>query len=148
MTKFYLSAFYKQPKELKKPYNPVLGELYRTHWYDPKTQSKTFYIAEQVSHHPPVSSFYVTNRKVGFCIYGSVTTRTKFDGNSLAVHLNGITRIVFLNHNEEYEISFPYVSCKGFLTGRLNVELGGSVKIECNKTDYLTELDFKLKVNI
>lgn len=64
VTKFYLSGFYTQPKGLKKPYNPALGELYRTYWFDPKSQSKTFFIAEQVSHHPPISTFYVTNRLV------------------------------------------------------------------------------------
>ena len=148
VTKFYLSTFYQQPKELKKPYLPVLGEVYRTFWYDPKTQSKTFYVAEQVSHQPPISSFYVSNRKVGFCIYGSVTTRTKFNGNSITAQMIGTTRIVFLKHDEEYEINFPYFSCNGFLVGKLNIELGGLVTIECKKTNFSTEIDFKLKVTL
>jgi len=32
--------------------------------------STTTYIAEQVSHHPPVSAFYFSNRKAGFVING------------------------------------------------------------------------------
>ena len=48
IVKFYLSGFYKKPKGLKKPYNPVLGELFRCYWDHPSTSSKTFYIAEQV----------------------------------------------------------------------------------------------------
>eukprot|EP00061_Rhincodon_typus_P011636 g36805.t1 len=32
---------------LKKPYNPILGETFRCYWYHPKTDSRTFYIAEQ-----------------------------------------------------------------------------------------------------
>ena len=101
--KWYLSGFYKKPKGLKKPYNPILGETFRCCWQHPETDSKTFYIAEQVcftllvklfvmftivfllqtqvSHHPPVSAFYVTNRKDGFCISGSILAKSKFYGN-------------------------------------------------------------------
>ena len=34
----------------------------------------------QVSHHPPVSAFYVSNRKDGFCMSGSITAKSKFYG--------------------------------------------------------------------
>ncbi len=53
LTKWYLSGFYKKPKGLKKPYNPILGETFRCYWEHPKTGSKTFYIAEQVGLAPP-----------------------------------------------------------------------------------------------
>lgn len=83
VVKWYLSGFYKKPKGLKKPYNPILGETFRCYWTHPTTNSRTFYIAEQVSHHPPVSAFYVTNRKDGFCISGSILAKSKFYGNSV-----------------------------------------------------------------
>ena len=47
VVQWYLSGFYKKPKGLKKPYNPILGELYRCCWKHPNG-STTFYIAEQV----------------------------------------------------------------------------------------------------
>lgn len=34
---------------LKKPYNPIIGETFRCMWLHQKTNSKTFYIAEQVT---------------------------------------------------------------------------------------------------
>lgn len=37
---------------LKKPYNPIIGETYRCMWLHQKTNSKTFYIAEQVTWAP------------------------------------------------------------------------------------------------
>ena len=43
----YLSGFYKKPKGLKKPYNPILGELFRCCWKHPNG-STTFYSTEQV----------------------------------------------------------------------------------------------------
>lgn len=39
----------------------------------------------QVSHHPPVSAFHVSNRKDGFCLSGSVTARSRFYGERLGV---------------------------------------------------------------
>ncbi|XP_029769811.1 oxysterol-binding protein-related protein 5-like, partial [Terrapene carolina triunguis] len=45
--RWYLSGFYKKPKGIKKPYNPILGETFRCCWFHPQTNSHTFYIAEQ-----------------------------------------------------------------------------------------------------
>ncbi|XP_030058311.1 oxysterol-binding protein-related protein 5 [Microcaecilia unicolor] len=39
----------------------------------------------------------------------------------------------------------PYAHCKGILYGTMTVELGGKVIIECEKSSYVTELEFKLK---
>ena len=42
---------------IKKPFNPVLGETYE--FIDP--HYNTHFIAEQVSHHPPISAYYAYN---------------------------------------------------------------------------------------
>uniref|UniRef100_A0A3P8VKJ3 Oxysterol-binding protein n=1 Tax=Cynoglossus semilaevis TaxID=244447 RepID=A0A3P8VKJ3_CYNSE len=145
VVRWYLSGFYKKPKGLKKPYNPILGETFRCCWLHPQTQSCTFYIAEQVSHHPPISAFYICNRKDGFSIRGSILAKSKFYGNSLSAILDGKARLLFLNRDEEYVITMPYAHCKGILYGTMTLELGGKVTIECEKTKYFTELEFKLK---
>ena len=145
VVKFYLSGFYKKPKGLKKPYNPILGERFRCYWHNPESDSKTFYISEQVSHHPPITSFYATNRKEGFCIYGTVLARSKFYGNSVSAIMDGNVKLILLSRGEEYTISLPYANCKGILIGKLTMELGGKVNIECAKTGYSTEIEFKLK---
>ena len=143
--KWYLSGFYKKPKGLKKPYNPILGETFRCYWHHPETDSRTFYIAEQVSHHPPVSAFYVTNRKDGFCISGSILAKSKFYGNSISALLEGTARLTLLARGEDYLITFPFAHCKGIFLGPLAFELGGKVTITCEKTGYKSELEFKLK---
>ncbi|XP_043943915.1 oxysterol-binding protein-related protein 8 [Protopterus annectens] len=145
VVKWYLSGFYKKPKGLKKPYNPILGETFRCMWVHPKTNSKTFYIAEQVSHHPPVSAFYVSNRKDGFCLSGSILAKSKFYGNSLSAILDGEARLTFLNRGEDYVMTMPYAHCKGILYGTMTLELGGAVTIACEKTGYIAEIDFRLK---
>ncbi|XP_068117078.1 oxysterol-binding protein-related protein 5 isoform X2 [Hyperolius riggenbachi] len=143
--KWYLSGFYKKPRGIKKPYNSILGEKFRCCWFHPQTNSHTFYIAEQVSHHPPVSAFHVSNRKDGFCITGSILARSKFYGNSLSAILDGKARLTFLTREEDYIITMPYAHCKGLLYGTMTMELGGKVTIECDRTGYVTELEFKLK---
>uniref|UniRef100_A0A3Q3X1Q3 Oxysterol-binding protein n=1 Tax=Mola mola TaxID=94237 RepID=A0A3Q3X1Q3_MOLML len=141
--RWYLSGFYKKPKGLKKPYNPILGETFRCCWLHPQTNSCTFYIAEQVSHHPPISAFYVCNRKDGFSISGSILAKSKYY-NSLSAILDGKARLLFLSRGEEYVITMPYAHCK-ILYGTMTLELGGKVTIECDKTKCFSELEFKLK---
>ncbi|KAJ8402393.1 hypothetical protein AAFF_G00368820 [Aldrovandia affinis] len=145
VVKWYLSGFYKKPKGLKKPYNPIIGETFRCMWLHSKTSSKTFYISEQVSHHPPVSAFYVSNRKDGFCLSGSILAKSKFYGNSLSAILDGEARLTFLNRGEDYVMNMPYAHCKGILYGTMTLELAGQVTITCEKTGYSAQLEFKLK---
>ncbi|KAF6333833.1 oxysterol binding protein like 5 [Rhinolophus ferrumequinum] len=143
--RWYLSGFYKKPKGIKKPYNPILGETFRCCWFHPQTNSHTFYIAEQVSHHPPVSAFHVSNQKDGFCISGSITAKSRFYGNSLSAVLDGKATLTFLNRAEDYTLTMPYAHCKGILYGTMTMELGGRVTIECKQNNYQAELEFKLK---
>ncbi|XP_028917229.1 oxysterol-binding protein-related protein 5 [Ornithorhynchus anatinus] len=143
--RWYLSGFYKKPKGIKKPYNPILGETFRCRWYHPQTNSHTFYVAEQVSHHPPVSAFHVSNRKDGFCVSGSVLAKSRFYGNSLSALLDGQATLTFLRQEEEYVITMPYAHCKGILYGTMTMELGGKVTVSCAKNNYQAELEFKLK---
>nr|XP_025734411.1 oxysterol-binding protein-related protein 5 isoform X2 [Callorhinus ursinus] len=143
--RWYLSGFYKKPKGIKKPYNPILGETFRCCWFHPQTNSHTFYIAEQVSHHPPVSAFHVSNRKDGFCISGSIAAKSRFYGNSLSALLDGKATLTFLNLAEDYTLTMPYAHCKGILYGTMTMELGGRVTVECEKTNFQAELEFKLK---
>uniref|UniRef100_A0A3Q3JE41 Oxysterol-binding protein n=1 Tax=Monopterus albus TaxID=43700 RepID=A0A3Q3JE41_MONAL len=145
VVKWYISGFYKKPKGLKKPYNPIIGETFRCLWLHQKANSKTFYIAEQVSHHPPVSAFYVSNRKDGFCLSGSILAKSKFYGNSLSAILDGEARLTFLNRGEDYVMNMPYAHCKGILYGTMTLELGGQITIACEKTGYNAHLEFKLK---
>lgn len=144
VVKWYLSGFYKKPKGLKKPYNPILGETFRCYWLHPNG-SRTYYIAEQVSHHPPISAFYVTNRQDGFSISCSILAKSKFYGNSTSAVLEGVATLTLLPRGESYTLTTPYAHCKGILMGTLSMELGGKINIDCENTGYKTELEFKLK---
>ncbi|XP_076277423.1 oxysterol-binding protein-related protein 8 isoform X6 [Lasioglossum baleicum] len=144
VVKWYLSGFYKKPQGLKKPYNPLLGETFRCYWQHPNG-SRTFYIAEQLSHHPPISGFYVTNRQDGFTISATIIAKSKFYGNSTSAVLDGVAILTMLPRGEDYTMTIPYAHCKGILMGTLSMELGGKIQINCEKTGYHTEIEFKLK---
>jgi oxysterol-binding protein-related protein 9/10/11 len=47
----------------KKPLNPFLGELFLGTWQD--DAGETQLVSEQVSHHPPVTAYCITNAKHG-----------------------------------------------------------------------------------
>jgi len=143
VVKWYLSGFYLKPKGVKKPYNPVLGELFRCSWQHP--DSKSFFVAEQVSHHPPVSAFYASNRKEGLVANGSILFRSKFYGTSVGSILEGSTTIWHIKFGEEYEVTFPSAYGKGFLFGTLVMELAGLVTITCKQSGLRAEIDFRQK---
>jgi len=60
-----------------------------------------------------VSAFYISNRKDGFVLSGSILAKSKFYGNSLSAILDGVARLVFLKRGEDYLLSMPYAHCKG-----------------------------------
>uniref|UniRef100_A0A8C5AE55 Oxysterol-binding protein n=1 Tax=Gadus morhua TaxID=8049 RepID=A0A8C5AE55_GADMO len=142
VVRWYLSGFYKKPKGLKKPYNPILGETFRCCWLHPESDSCTYYVAEQVSHHPPISAFYISNKKDGFCISGSILAKSKFYGNSLSAILDGKARLHFLSRDEEYVITMPYAHCKGNVYQHFLPFLGGASSVNqiCGKIQIADEL--------
>jgi len=142
--KWYISGYYLKPKGVKKPYNPLLGEIFRCSWQH-NSGSTTYLVCEQVSHHPPVSAFYASNRREGFVINGSILYRSRFNGSSAGTILDGFATIYITPFNEEYEITFPSVYAKGFLFGTLMMELAGSCTVNCKQSGYRAEIEFKQK---
>lgn len=55
----------------------------------------------QVSHHPPVSAFYVSNRKDGFCLSGSILAKSKFYGIDTHVSMSLLQRWRLLQVNDK-----------------------------------------------
>ncbi|KAG2184747.1 hypothetical protein INT43_000660 [Umbelopsis isabellina] len=114
VVRYFASGWHIQPKGAKKPYNPVLGEIFRSR-YAFNDGSKGIYLAEQVSHHPPISAYFFANPQKGITIQGDLRPKGKFLGNSAATLLHGSTDIVMLSRDETYRITFPNVYAKGVL---------------------------------
>nr|XP_034985969.1 oxysterol-binding protein-related protein 10 isoform X2 [Zootoca vivipara] len=166
---YYLTAFHEGRKGAvaKKPYNPIIGETFHCSWDVPKDkvkQSRTNspspspkgkappppekyklrFVAEQVSHHPPVSCFYCECKEKRMCANVHVWTKSKFMGMSIGVSMVGEGILYLLDHGEEYVFTLPCAYARSILTVPW-VELGGKVNILCAKTGYSATVTFHTK---
>lgn len=144
MLKWYLSAWYIRPKGVKKPYNPVLNEVFKCN-YEVQDGSIFTYFAEQVSHHPPISGFYAEHPKSGLTAEGYYAPTSHFMGNSGCSSTEGFMRLHVPQHKETYICSWPDVYFRGLLFGSLFMELYGKTKLVCEESGIICEIDFKAK---
>ncbi|XP_053105942.1 oxysterol-binding protein-related protein 9 isoform X5 [Hemicordylus capensis] len=164
VVKWYLSAFHagRKGSVAKKPYNPILGEIFRCHWVLSNaeqedntetvadgpipwvTQNSVTFVAEQVSHHPPISAFYAEccSKKIQFNAH--IWTKSKFLGMSIGVHNIGQGCVSCLDYDEHYILTFPNGYGRSILTVPW-IELGGECSISCSKTGYNASIIFHTK---
>ena len=93
------------PQGCKKPYNPIIGETFSC--VVDTGASRVSYVAEQVSHHPPVSAFYLENQKQGYCANGYIWTKSHFTGNSACGSMLGNIEVFFPRFGEVVRPSAP-----------------------------------------
>ncbi|XP_054451840.1 oxysterol-binding protein-related protein 10 [Pteronotus mesoamericanus] len=168
---YYLTAFHEGRKGAlaKKPYNPIIGETFHCSWEvpkdkvkpkrtaphsppspqhlmadDPSDNYKLRFVAEQVSHHPPISCFYCECKEKRLCVNTHVWTKSKFMGMSVGVSMIGEGVLRLLEHGEEYVFTLPSAYARSILTIPW-VELGGKVSISCAKTGYSATVIFHTK---
>ncbi|XP_026563913.1 oxysterol-binding protein-related protein 11 isoform X2 [Pseudonaja textilis] len=102
------------------------------------------FVAEQVSHHPPVSGFYAECVERKMCVNAHVWTKSKFLGMSIGVTMVGEGTLSLLELGEDYTFSLPCAYARSILTVPW-VELGGKVSINCAKTGYSASITFHTK---
>jgi oxysterol-binding protein-related protein 9/10/11 len=110
----------------RKPFNPILGERFFAEWAD-EGYGKTEMIAEQVSHHPPTTAFYLHNATAGIHVNAFSTQKTRFLGTGIKAEQQGNVFVYLDKLDEEYMISFPEIYVRGLLTGAPFIELCGDV---------------------
>lgn len=104
-------------------YNPILGEVFRCR-YDYEDGTCGYYVAEQVSHHPPISAFYYVSPDHKVVIRGELRPKSKFLGNSAANMMEGANKISFLDRPQdgEYNITMPNMYARGILFGKVRLK--------------------------
>ncbi|KAG7475154.1 hypothetical protein JOB18_025064 [Solea senegalensis] len=102
------------------------------------------FVAEQVSHHPPVSGFYCECKEKKMCVNTHIWTKSKFMGMSVGVSMVGEGVLYLLEHDEEYVFTLPCAYARSILTVPW-VELGGKVTINCAKSGYSASVTFHTK---
>jgi hypothetical protein len=143
-----VSGFHMGPRRPKKPYNSVLGEVFRARLKDREGNPIGLYFAEQVSHHPPVSAFHYSDRGGGVVVWGHVEMRSRFYGNSVAAlmdHENTKVNLELTPLGETYEFNFPDLYGRGVFIGSLTSEICGTVRCSCMQTGVTAEIQFHPK---
>lgn len=145
MVKWYLSCWHIAPKAVKKPLNPVLGEVFSCYWSELPDGTSGYYLAEQTSHHPPESSYFYLIPEKRIRADGVIIPRSKFLGNSSAAMMEGVAYVTLGEHDEVYSLTQPNIYCRGILFGKLRYELGDHMLIKCEKTGLQADIEFKTK---
>lgn len=161
VVRWYLSAFHagRKGSVAKKPYNPILGETFRCFWVLPECEATrteksqkdgpvpwasdddVTFLAEQVSHHPPISAFYAENFSKEISFNAHIWTKSKFLGLSVGVENIGQGCVSVLPYDEDYVLTFPNGYGRSILTVPW-IEIGGKTNITCAKTGYQATVQF------
>uniref|UniRef100_A0A8C1TSC1 Oxysterol-binding protein n=1 Tax=Cyprinus carpio TaxID=7962 RepID=A0A8C1TSC1_CYPCA len=109
-----------------KPFNPILGETYEC-----LRQDKGFrFIAEQVSHHPPVSACHCESKNYTFG--QDVRWKNKFWGKSMEIVPMGVTHLELFG--DRYEWSKVTSCIHNILSGQRWIEHYGEMSIKHSTT--------------
>uniref|UniRef100_A0A8D3AY79 Oxysterol-binding protein n=1 Tax=Scophthalmus maximus TaxID=52904 RepID=A0A8D3AY79_SCOMX len=112
-----------------KPFNPVLGETYECDRPD-----KGFrFIAEQVSHHPPVSACHSDSRNFSF--WQDVRWKNKFWGKSMEIVPMGTTHVTLPAFGDHYEWNKVTSCIHNILSGQRWIEHYGEMSIKNINSD-------------
>lgn len=140
--KWFIAAFHLKPHGAKKPYNSILGEVFQCKFPSfSKSAAATYparggngerslvYIAEQVSHHPPVSAFCAEYANL-LTVRGVYMPKGKMVGLNCAASIGeGSFVISFPTSGHKYRVTFPTFYVSGIMAGTPQLEVGGTVTI-------------------
>ncbi|KAK0746298.1 hypothetical protein B0T18DRAFT_411321 [Schizothecium vesticola] len=150
VVKFYLSGWHIRPPGVKKPLNPILGEIFTCYWDFPDN-TRGYYVSEQTSHHPPKSSYFYMVPGHNIRVDGTLKPRSKFLGNSAASMMEGTAILTLLNRGEDpkrgerYILTQPNMYARGILFGKMKYELGDHSIVRCPEMGLCADIDFKTK---
>lgn len=125
----WVAAFFVSPyaanERTYKPFNPILGETFE--YYE---GNDLFYLAEQVSHHPPVAAAHAENKGSGW-VYDIVSApQSKFLGNSVEVYPHGRSRVRLESTGELFWLRPPNSKAHNVLVGRTWVDSYGEMVLK------------------
>jgi len=132
----------------KKPYNPIIGE-HITMSIESKDIGKTVYVAEQVSHHPPVTAYHLYNETANISLSSSSTFAVKFSGNHVTATVDGSGQIKAGKLDEQYNLirRCPDVIIQNVIWGTRRMFWQGDMTIVCPKTGCTATFKFWEKSN-
>ncbi|KAM7214986.1 protein kes1 [Rhypophila decipiens] len=125
---------------IKKPLNAFLGELFFASWTDESAKATTKLVAEQVSHHPPITAMHIVDEDHGIRADGYARVEMTFNG-TVNIRQVGHAMVHIDAFDEDHLVPLPDVKVRGFLGGCLYPEILGTYHIT-SSAGYVTELKF------
>lgn len=104
---------------LKQPLNPILGETHNCFI------GTTEVFLEQISHHPPVSAYYMKNEK--WTCYGQVELKPSIGMPHVYIYALRDQHVVFNETGNHYIWNNPYIRIKGIVTGTRKMIVEGKI---------------------
>lgn len=138
MVSVFACTNYNSTERFYKPFNPVLGESFE--FVD---EAKGVHlVAEQVSHHPPVSAQHCEGKHWVFWQDGRPTTR--FNGNSIDIFPHSKTHIYIPRSRDHFVFQeIPTTRINNLIIGRSWIEHYGEFRILNRKTGDHAVLTFE-----
>uniref|UniRef100_A0A8C2Z4U8 Oxysterol-binding protein n=1 Tax=Cyclopterus lumpus TaxID=8103 RepID=A0A8C2Z4U8_CYCLU len=122
----YASSYYRTGG---KPFNPLLGETYECDRPDKGLR----FVAEQVSHHPPISACHAESKNFIFC--QDVRCKNKFWGKSMEIVPVGTTHVTLPGFGDHYEWNKVTSCIHNILSGQRWIEHYGEISIRNSSSD-------------
>ncbi|EPR57571.1 Oxysterol-binding protein [Toxoplasma gondii TgCatPRC2] len=139
VTIFALSAYAGSMERCYKPFNPMLGETF-------ECSHRGFnYIAEQVSHHPPVSAYHAAAHNGDFVCFGTVSPVLSIQGTHVDSCNSGtVTLRLFLPGGgfEDYTWRRPNTRVHNIIFGTMWMEWVGVMTITNHMTSEEAHVSF------
>ncbi|XP_047505789.1 oxysterol-binding protein-related protein 6-like isoform X7 [Pieris napi] len=119
-----------------KPFNPLLGETYEC-----VREDKGFkFLAEQVSHHPPISACHAVSSRWVF--WQEARIKTKFWGKSMEFQPAGRVHLILLPTGDHYTWNKVTTCVHNLFGGQRWVDQYGDMLITCQGSDISCKLNF------
>lgn len=134
---FAASGYSNSDMRISKPFNPLLGETFE--YVD---KEKGFrYIAEQVSHHPPISACHCESEN--YIYWSEVNIKANFWGKSFEVTPLGTNHLILKGSGEHYSWKKVHTVVHNIIIGKLWLDHYGTMTIRNHTTGEVCQLDFK-----
>jgi hypothetical protein len=129
---------YSATQRYKPDFNPILGETFE--YVDSRNNTK--FLAEQVSHHPPISALQAVHDN--WIFWQNSCPTTKFLGNSIDVDTQGRSHIIFPKKNEHYFYTNPQCTrIHNIIIGSMWIEHFGNLEIKNLDGSFQCTVAFK-----
>lgn len=132
-----VSAYATTSCRTSKPFNPLLGETYE---FDRMSDLGWRSIAEQVSHHPPISALHVESER--WTYYHDFSMTSKFRGKYLQIFPIGTSHCIFKETGHHYTWNKVCTTVHNIIVGKLWVDQSGEITLKEHTTGATGNVKF------